>query len=155
MEMVTGTAGAGAVAVAVAMAAAGASAVAGPGAIAAAGAGAVTGAFAVGYIDRCAIHGEWRGWFQLLLIILLIMICFWAANAAATFDAWLGLGAMLLFLGLLTLINAPFDWAALGLTRALLRRGLRAGCMVSLCARGGGCHGSRRRHHAADDRQRP
>jgi hypothetical protein len=29
-----------------------------------------------------------------------------------------------LFLGLLTLLNAPFDWASLGLTRALLRRGL-------------------------------
>jgi hypothetical protein len=27
-------------------------------------------------------------------------------------------------LGLLTLLNAPFDWASLGLTRALLRRGL-------------------------------
>jgi hypothetical protein len=35
--------------------------------------------------------------------------------------------ALLLFLGLLTLINAPFDWASLGLTRALLRRGLEVG----------------------------
>ncbi len=34
---------------------------------------------------------------------------------------------MLLFLGLLTLLNAPFDWASLGLTRALLRRGLELG----------------------------
>jgi hypothetical protein len=34
---------------------------------------------------------------------------------------------LLLFLGLLTLINAPFDWASLGLTRALLRRGLELG----------------------------
>jgi hypothetical protein len=33
----------------------------------------------------------------------------------------------LMFLGLLTLINAPFDWASLGLTRALLRRGLELG----------------------------
>jgi hypothetical protein len=30
-------------------------------------------------------------------------------------------------LGLLTLVNAPFDWASLGLTRALLRRGLELG----------------------------
>jgi hypothetical protein len=30
----------------------------------------------------------------------------------------------LLFLGLPTLLNAPFDWASLGLTRALLRRGI-------------------------------
>jgi hypothetical protein len=33
----------------------------------------------------------------------------------------------LMFLGLLTFINAPFDWASLGLTRALLRRGLELG----------------------------
>jgi hypothetical protein len=31
---------------------------------------------------------------------------------------------LLLFLGLLTLLNAPFDWLSLGLTRALLRRGI-------------------------------
>jgi hypothetical protein len=37
---------------------------------------------------------------------------------------WLDSGPLLLFLGLLTLLNAPFDWASLGLTRALLRRGL-------------------------------
>jgi hypothetical protein len=34
---------------------------------------------------------------------------------------------LLLFVGLLTLLNAPFDWASLGLTRALLRRGLELG----------------------------
>src|SRR5258706_7133557 len=34
---------------------------------------------------------------------------------------------LLLFLGLLTLINAPFDWVSLGMTRALLRRGLELG----------------------------
>jgi len=34
---------------------------------------------------------------------------------------------LLMFLGLLTLINAPFDWASLGLTRALLRRRLELG----------------------------
>jgi hypothetical protein len=36
-------------------------------------------------------------------------------------------GPLLLLLGLLTLLNAPFDWASLGLTRALLRRGLELG----------------------------
>jgi hypothetical protein len=34
---------------------------------------------------------------------------------------------LLLFQGLLTLINAPFNWASIGLTRALLRRGLELG----------------------------
>ena len=36
-------------------------------------------------------------------------------------------GPLVLFPGLLTLKNAPFDWASLGLTRALLRRGLELG----------------------------
>jgi len=36
-------------------------------------------------------------------------------------------GPIILFLGLLTLLNAPFDWCSLGLTRALLRRGLELG----------------------------
>ena len=40
---------------------------------------------------------------------------------------WIFGGPFLLFLGLLTLLNAPFDWASLGLTRALLRRGLELG----------------------------
>src|SRR6266446_3247717 len=35
--------------------------------------------------------------------------------------------SLLLFSGLLTLVNAPFDWVSIGLTRALLRRGLELG----------------------------
>jgi hypothetical protein len=42
-------------------------------------------------------------------------------------EAWQIAGPLLLFLGLLTLTNAPFDWFSLGLTRALLRRGLELG----------------------------
>jgi hypothetical protein len=42
-------------------------------------------------------------------------------------NSWERTGAVLLFLGLLTLINTPFDWLSLGLTRALLRRGLELG----------------------------
>jgi hypothetical protein len=38
--------------------------------------------------------------------------------------AWNLAGPLLLFVGLLTCINAPFDWASVGLTRALLRRGV-------------------------------
>ncbi|HEY8008581.1 MAG TPA: hypothetical protein VIE66_17710 [Methylocella sp.] len=69
----------------------------------------------------------WQG--RLLAIFLLVTIV--AGLAAVPFlaltDAWHSLGPLLLFLGLLTLINAPFDWASLGLTRALLRRGLELG----------------------------
>jgi len=61
------------------------------------------------------------------LLIVLTIVCLGAAGAEARFETWPWFGALLLFLGLLTLINAPFDWAALGLTRALLRRGLELG----------------------------
>jgi hypothetical protein len=49
------------------------------------------------------------------------------AEALSSQKIWPLIGSLLLFLGLLTLINAPFDWASLGLTRALLRRGLELG----------------------------
>lgn len=55
------------------------------------------------------------------------MLCFCAANFLSPIVSWQGTGPLLLFLGLLTLINAPFDWVSLGLTRALLRRGLELG----------------------------
>jgi hypothetical protein len=47
-----------------------------------------------------------------------------AAHFLASLHTWDAVGPLLLFLVLLTLLNAPFDWACLGLTRALLRRGL-------------------------------
>ena len=37
---------------------------------------------------------------------------------------WRDLGPLIVFFGLLTCVNAPFDWLSLGLTRFLLRRGL-------------------------------
>jgi hypothetical protein len=40
---------------------------------------------------------------------------------------WDTTGPLLLFFGLSTLVNAPFDWVSLGLTRALVRRGLELG----------------------------
>ena len=49
-----------------------------------------------------------------------IVIFFFTTNGTWTQKE----GSLLLFLGLLTLVNAPFDWLSLGLTRALLRRGL-------------------------------
>lgn len=46
--------------------------------------------------------------------------------AGAT-EGWHLIGPVLLILGLLTLVNAPFDWVTLGLTRGLLRRGIEKG----------------------------
>ncbi len=45
----------------------------------------------------------------------------------SSWDTWPTLGALLLIFGVLTLVNAPFDWFAIGMTRALLRRGLAPG----------------------------
>lgn len=44
--------------------------------------------------------------------------------APGDLNLWHEGGILVLFLGIFTLVNVPFDWAALGLTRALLRRGL-------------------------------
>jgi hypothetical protein len=57
----------------------------------------------------------------------MILACLGAARLLSPLTTWEQAGPMFLFLGLLTLINAPFDWASLGLTRALLRRGLELG----------------------------
>jgi hypothetical protein len=45
----------------------------------------------------------------------------------ASLESWASAGPLLLVFGVLTLVNAPFDWFAIGLTRALLRRGLAPG----------------------------
>jgi hypothetical protein len=58
-----------------------------------------------------------------------VMLCsiFGVAFLLSSGPGW-GLAApILLFLGLLALLNAPFDWVSLGLTRALLRRGIELG----------------------------
>ncbi len=53
--------------------------------------------------------------------------CLMAPDALASRPGWTDSGPLLLFFGLLTLVNAPFDWAALGPTRGLLRRGIEIG----------------------------
>jgi hypothetical protein len=58
---------------------------------------------------------------------MMIAACLMVARLFSSLDSWDYGGPLLLFLGLLTLLNAPFDWASLGLTRALLRRGLELG----------------------------
>src|ERR1700730_15548271 len=50
-----------------------------------------------------------------------------AARYLSSFQSWNIAGPLALFLGLLTLVNAPFDWLSLGLTRFLLRRGIEQG----------------------------
>jgi hypothetical protein len=85
----------------------------------------VTGAFSViGMLSRAR---GWRGRFQVALVLFLGIACGMAGNRLASDAFWMFFGPLLLLFGPLTLINAPFDWASLGLTRALLRRGLERG----------------------------
>jgi hypothetical protein len=66
--------------------------------------------------------------FRAFFFAALFLLCLAAADLLPPLvtwqkDEWKHFASVFLF-GLLTLLNAPFDWASLGLTRALLRRGL-------------------------------
>ncbi|MGO9720588.1 MAG: hypothetical protein ACLPIG_03780 [Methylocella sp.] len=83
--------------------------------------------FVVDAWNRLAIKRGWQGSFLAFVLLAMIVVCFLAAAFLAHLETWNKSGPMLLYLGLLTLFNAPFEWASLGLTRALLRRGLELG----------------------------
>jgi hypothetical protein len=68
-----------------------------------------------------------QGILHAFLVVAMIASCIGAPAVLTSRSYFDPSGPLLLFLGLLTLINAPFDWASLGLTRALLRRGLESG----------------------------
>jgi hypothetical protein len=106
--------------------------------------GAVTAAIAIATIGaalaairRLNLAGEhrWEGLFLSFVIIALIIACLVAAKWLSPLHIWQILGPLLLFLGLLTLLNAPFDWISVGLTRALLRGGLQLGDWCPICWR--------------------
>jgi hypothetical protein len=59
-----------------------------------------------------------------LILIAAILICMAVAQILAPTKSWRMTGPLLLFFGLLSLLNAPFLWFSVGLTRALLWRGL-------------------------------
>jgi hypothetical protein len=65
--------------------------------------------------------------FQVVILLLPILIFHNAAATPMQEEVWSVVGPVALFVGLLPLLKAPFDWAALGLTRGLLRRGLELG----------------------------
>jgi hypothetical protein len=111
-----------------------AGAVAGAVAFAGAFAGAGLFAFAFAFAVAAAVlfllnfarqGGQWS-WFLLALTLILLAICFTAPLWLIS-DRWSDAAPLLLFFGLFTLINAPFDWLTLGVTRALIRAGLVPG----------------------------
>jgi hypothetical protein len=65
-----------------------------------------------------------QGLFLALFLPILFATYLACAELLSPQRRWEDIGPLLLFLGLLPMLNAPFDWASLGLTRALLRRGL-------------------------------
>ena len=88
---------------------------------------AFAGLSAAAALNWIAIRYRWQGVFLSVFLPATIFGCLCAAPLASSRPAEYNAGALLLFFGLLTLLNAPFAWASLGLTRALLRRGLELG----------------------------
>jgi hypothetical protein len=79
---------------------------------------------AAGRISDAARNRGRQGLFLALLLPGLVAVCFMAAALLPSQDTWTTVGPSLLFFVLLPVINAPFNWVSLGLTRALLRQGL-------------------------------
>jgi hypothetical protein len=59
-------------------------------------------------------------------------VCYISLIALVRVDAGPALLSFLLMFALIPIVNLPFDWASLGLTRALLRRGVEAGAPTPL-----------------------
>ncbi|WP_315754713.1 MULTISPECIES: hypothetical protein [unclassified Bradyrhizobium] len=78
-------------------------------------------------INRIAIAKQKEGLLLATIVMALTAFCLSAPAVLTSTSSLDPSGPLLLFLGLLTLVNAPFDWASLGMTRALLRRGLERG----------------------------
>jgi hypothetical protein len=127
-----GFAGAGAVAVASAVACAFVFGFAGTGAGAVALAAVLAAmcavVFALLMISAGSVGRGWQSAFLSLLFLpattLAVFVSVWWLSSS---HDWPIAGSALLIFGVLTLVNAPFDWFAIGLTRALLRRGLAPG----------------------------
>jgi hypothetical protein len=63
----------------------------------------------IGRLSYTANKYGWRGRFLALFVVAMILACLDAANLLASMEGWEKSGPLLLFLGLLTLLNAPFD----------------------------------------------
>jgi hypothetical protein len=87
----------------------------------------VAGAMVAASLGKVAAKRNCQGPFQIVFLLSMMFVCFLSREALSSFQFWMPIRPFILFLGLLTLVNAPFDWISLGLTRALLRRGLELG----------------------------
>lgn len=78
----------------------------------------------VGGMSKTSISRAQFSSFLNSFYVAALWFCFVAPLFFSAQTGWQDAGPLLLFLGTITLINAPFNWASLGLTRALLWRGL-------------------------------
>jgi hypothetical protein len=72
---------------------------------------------AVARLSLLAIRRQRQGAFIAAWFAVMIPTCLGAAYFSMPHETWQITGPLVLFLGLLSLLNAPFDWASLGLTR--------------------------------------
>jgi len=102
-------------------------------AVAAVVAGAVAGVLAgvvagvVAAVSAWSVRVRRQGLFLSLFVAISLLAIFAGDYLLSTSTLWSPAGVFLEVFGLLTFVNAPFDWIAVGLTRALLRRGLAPG----------------------------
>jgi hypothetical protein len=88
---------------------------------------AIAAASGVQQANNISIRQGRQGVFLSVFLVVATVICLVTAGLLSSLPAWEAVGPLLLFMGLLTLVNAPFVWASLGFTRGLLRRGLELG----------------------------
>jgi hypothetical protein len=77
----------------------------------------------VGVYENSTGRGR-QGIFLSVFIFVIVLACLAAAALLAHRDNWPTFGPAVLFVGLLAPVNALFDWMSVGLTRALMRRGI-------------------------------
>ena len=80
----------------------------------------------VGGLGYLRSRVDWHS-FDCFFSAFVLALCLFMPLASVAIFNWQRIGGILYFLPLLTLINAPFDWLALGITRGLLRKGLEKG----------------------------
>jgi hypothetical protein len=90
-------------------------------------AGAIASGIAVLMISERSIKKGRQGVFLSLFVPTLLLGIFAGTYVLSTSEGWERTGVLWVVFGVLTLVNTPFDWVAIGLTRALLRRGLAPG----------------------------
>jgi hypothetical protein len=76
------------------------------------------------HVNKAAHERQRLGAFLIAFSISYILLCYGFALWRGATDGWERAGPVFLFFGVLTIVNAPFDWLSVGLTRALLRLGV-------------------------------